>query len=136
MTVEFVLTRDMTTALENDFLDLDKIERLAQEMRRWTFTRDKENLGFVAGRRIERLMTQFYDNPHDIDLGRTIATVLRILRTLSLTLDLWKTQNYYFAMSKSIYPDMKNKIKEGDGFAQDWVAGFENLGRYLKVSIE
>jgi len=138
MTVEFVLTRDMTTVLENDFLDLDKLERLAQEMRRWTFTRDKENLGFVAGRRIEKLMTQFYTNPHDIDSGRTIATVLRILRTLFLNLDLWKTQNYYFAMAKTIYPDMKNKAhnKEDNPASQDWVAGFENLGRYLKVSIE
>jgi alpha-amylase/alpha-mannosidase (GH57 family) len=136
MTVEFVLTRDMTTVLENDFLDLDKLERLAVEMRRWTFTRDKENLGFVAGRRIEKLMAQFYANPHDIDLGRTIATVLRILRTLSLNLDLWKTQNYYFTMSKTIYPDMKLKSQGENAVAVDWVAGFENLGRYLKVLIE
>ncbi len=135
MTVEFVLTRDMTTVLENDFLDLDKLERIAQEIRRWTFTRDKENLGFVASKRIEKLMTQFYANPHDIDLGRTIATVLRILRMLSLNLDLWKTQNLYFAMTRTIYPAMQEKIKNGNTNAQDWVAGFENLGRYLKVAV-
>ncbi len=135
MTVEFVLTRDMTTILENDFLDLDKLERIAQEIRRWTFTRDKENLGFVASKRIEKLMTQFYANPHDIDLGRTIATVLRILRMLSLNLDLWKPQNLYFSMTKTIYPAMQEKIKNGNTAAEDWVAGFENLGRYLKVAV-
>ncbi len=135
MTVEFVLTRDMTTVLENDFLDLDKLERIAQEIRRWTFTRDKENLGFVASKKIEKLMTQFYANPHDIDLGRTVATVLRILRMLSLNLDLWKTQNLYFSMTHTIYPAMQEKIKNGNQTAQDWVAGFENLGRYLKVSV-
>ena len=135
MTVEFVLTRDMTMVLENDFLDLDKLERLSQEMRLWTFTRDKENLGFVAGKRVEKLMAHFYANPHDIDVGRSIATVLRILRTLSLDIDLWKTQNYYFAMSKSIYPIMNEKNKQGDESAHHWVAGFENLGRYLKVEL-
>ncbi len=135
MTVEFVLTRDMTTILENDFLDLDKLERIAQEIRRWTFTRDKENLGFVASKRIEKLMTQFYANPHDIDLGRTVATVLRILRMLSLNLDLWKTQNLYFAMTRTIYPAMQEKVKNGNKPAEDWVAGFENLGRYLKVAV-
>ncbi len=135
MTVEFVLTRDMTVVLESDPLDLEKLERIAQEIRRWTFTRDKENLGFVAGHRIEKLMAQFYANPHDIDVGRTIATVLRILRTLSLNLDLLKTQNYYFAMLKTIYPAMQIKVENGNVAAQHWVAGFENLGRYLKVAV-
>jgi uncharacterized membrane protein YjfL (UPF0719 family) len=80
-------------------------------------------------------MTQFYANPHDIDLGRTIATVLRILRMLSLNLDLWKPQNLYFSMTKTIYPAMQEKIKNGNTAAEDWVAGFENLGRYLKVAV-
>ncbi len=136
MTVEFVLTRDMTAVLENDFLDLDKLEKLAQEMRRWMFTRDKENLGYVAGKRVEKLMAQFYKNPHDMDLGRTIATVLRILRTLSLNLDLWKAQNYFFTMTRTIYPVMQDKFKHGHEDARDWIAGFENLGRYLKVAVQ
>lgn len=135
MTVEFVLTRDMTTVLENDVLDMDKLERIAQEMRRWTFNRDKENLGYVAGRRIEKIMAQFYANPHDIELARNVTTILRILRGLSLNLDLWKAQNYFFAMIKTIYPAMRVKVKQGNENAGDWVAAFENLGRYLKVAV-
>lgn len=135
MTVEFTLNRDMIAVLEADVLDLERMEAIAQDMRRWTFTRDKETVAFVAGKRIEKLMYQFYANSNDIDLARTIATALRILRSLSLNLDLLKAQNYFFSLSRSIYPSMKEKASAGNEKAGQWVAAFENLGRYLKVAI-
>lgn len=134
ITVEFILNRDLIDVFERDVLDLNKLERIAQEMRRWTFMRDRDSLGFVASKKIERMMTEFFGNPHNIETARTIATALRILRSLSLQLDLWKTQNLFFSMTKTIYPGMKEKAAAGAEKAREWVAGFENLGRYLKVS--
>lgn len=134
ITVEFILNRDLIDVFERDVLDLNKLDRIAQEMRRWTFMRDRDSLGFVASKKIERMMTEFFGNPHNIETARTIATALRILRSLSLQLDLWKTQNLFFSMTKTIYPGMKEKAAAGAEKAREWVAGFENLGRYLKVT--
>ena len=102
ITVEFILNRDLIDVFERDVLDLNKLERIAQEMRRWTFMRDRDSLGFVASKKIERMMTEFFGNPHNIETVRTIAPALVILRSL-LQLICGRPRIYFFN-DKTIYP--------------------------------
>lgn len=135
MTVEFILNRDLIEVLENADPDVDRLEKLAREIRKWNFTRDKETLSYVAGRSIDRLMDKFSKTPRDIKLLKKLCSILRLLAELSLPLDLWKTQNIYFSLSKTLYQDMRRSPDSGEFNAQEWLALFGILGEFLKVKI-
>lgn len=133
MTVEFILNRDMVEALEAKVLDVEKLRKVAAEIKRWSFMRDKENLSFVASRRIDELMQEFVQHPQNVSPMKNLCELLELLRPLALPLDLWKTQNVYFAMAKDTYGPMRQHAERNDKHAQEWVTLFNQLGKYLKV---
>ena len=133
MTVEFILNRDLIEALESDAVDVLRLEKLAQEIKRWAFARDKEAISYVASKRINKLMEEFFDDHKKLNLLESMSEILRILNALDLSLDLWKTQNIYFAMSRDVYGPIFVKAKQHDKKAREWISNFEKLGQILKV---
>ncbi|HBR15588.1 MAG TPA: glycoside hydrolase [Candidatus Omnitrophica bacterium] len=133
MTVEFIFNRDLCKLLENDMPDVERLEKLAGEINRWSFMRDKESISLIASERIDALMQRLAKNPQDLELLRTMEACLRILKTLSLQLDLWKAQNFHFMIGKKFYRSMVEISRTGDLMAHSWVESFDKLGNYLQV---
>ncbi len=134
MTVDFILNRDLIKILESDELNLVELERLVKEIKRWSFTRYEENLNFVASQKINQLMEKLLQKPKDATVLKTICEVLNILNSLSIPLDLWKTQNLYFSMLKKTKAEMKNRSLGVDLTNQEWIKDFEKLGKLLEFS--
>ena len=132
--VEFILNRDLSAVLNNNILDVDRLSSLAEEVKRWSFKRDLTNLSFLASQSISRHMQKLYEHPENVDLMENIAQSLELLLQLQLDLELWKTQNIYFMMSRTIYPDIASQPVT-DPLARRWVASFERLGNILQVNI-
>lgn len=132
--VEFVLQRDLSEVLEAKELDTDRLRSLVEEMKRWSFKRDQENVSFVASNCINTLMARLKEHPEDIVLMEKIALSLELLLTLPLDLDLWKAQNHYFILQKSIYHDIVAQSQK-DTLAMQWVKTFERLGDMLLVYV-
>ncbi len=130
--VEFILSRDLVTLLEQDDLQIDRMKTLVEEMKRWAFKRDQANFSFLASNRLNLLMQKLQEHPEDIVLMEKITVAFELLTHLNLDLDLWKAQNIYFAMARRIYPDILGQAKN-DQLAQRWVAWFERLGDILQV---
>lgn len=63
-----------------------------------------------------------------------ITLSLELLLTLPLELDLWKAQNHYFHLTKSIYPDIVSQSAL-DPLAMQWVKTFDRLGDMLLVHV-
>jgi len=133
--VEFVLNRDITQVLEKEEIDIERLQSLSAELKRWSFERDRASLGFVASRKVSDLMVKFSRNASDVLLLEKIVVILMELSSLNLTLDFWKAQNIYFAIGKSVYPEKKKQIEQ-DSLFQRWVAAFERLGQILEVKID
>ena len=132
--VEFILNRDLSVLLEDENFDVERLRQLVDEMKRWAFKRDQANFSFLASGRITKLMMLWQEHPEDVVLMEKIATSLELLGQLQLELELWKAQNIYFVMSKSIYPDIALQ-SSNDALAKRWVTAFEYLGRILEVNI-
>jgi hypothetical protein len=132
--VEFVLNRDISDLLESEEVDTKHLKLLVDEMKRWSFKRDQASFTFLAGQRISSLMKRLLEHPDNIHLMEKIITVLELLAQLNLDMDLWKTQNTYFAMGKKIYPDIRPKASM-DETAGRWIKLFEHLGGILQVKI-
>ena len=129
--VEFILNRDICTLLENDNIDIERLKVLVEETKRWAFKRDQANFSFIASQRISSLLARLYEHPEDLVLMEKIVVVLDLLGSLSLELDLWRAQNIYFVMTKSIYPEISSQAAN-DPLASNWVKSFERLGELLQ----
>jgi hypothetical protein len=132
--VEFVLNRDIITALRADDIDIKHFKQLIEETKRWSFKRDQNNFAFLASERVGLLIKRLADHPDNINLMEKIIAVLELLAVLDLDLDLWKAQNTYFAMAQKIYPDILAHAA-GDALAAKWVKLFEHLGEILQINL-
>jgi len=133
MSVEFILNRDFAVELEKETMDFPKMERLLKEMRRWSFTRDKEAIDLAATNKLDTLMRRLTRSPRDEGLLHVICELLNVCRILPLNLDLWRAQNIYFSMTQRLYPRMKDQADGGDPDARIWVIEFERLSGFLKI---
>ena len=136
MSVEFVLNRDIVETLAEEDLDLERLQKVATEIKRWSFMRDMENLTRAAAGRIDKLMRQFSDQPQNIKPLKTLLAVLRILGPLSLPLDLWRAQNIFFVMAREVGPLMRARAQQKDSHAAEWLEMFSRLGRQIKVRMD
>lgn len=132
--VEFVLRRDMVRLCDQDNVPLDKLARLVNEMSRWHFKRDKENLSLLGGQKITALIVRFAKTPEQGALLEYIVEVIRIFGVLQLEMDLWKAQNIYFTLGQKYY-HQKRLLAETDEYAGRWVKAFDALGDLLKVKV-
>lgn len=132
--VEFILNRDLCEILENENINIERLQSTVDEMKRWAFKRDQGNFGFVASQKISELMKRLDKQPKNIALIETIESVLNIISQLNLELDLWKAQNIYFAIGKKNYSERKGQAKV-DELARKWIVSFDRLGTILQVRI-
>ena len=116
-------------------MPLDKLARLVTEISRWPFKRDKENLDFVGGHKVDEFVTRFAATPDDVGLLEYIVEMVRLLSALKLELDMWKAQNIYYTTGQTICRDKKRQAEAGDEAARRWVRAFEALGELLKVKV-
>ncbi len=133
--VEFILNMDLRKSLENEELDLGRLQKLIEEVKRWSFEPDRITLSFVASQKVNKLIEKLSQSPEDISTMEKVEELLRILSALPLDLNLWKSQNIYFYMGKQLYNEMREKAEKGDGNAKKWIEHFKELGHYLQVKV-
>jgi len=133
---EFILNEDLCKTIQNEPINLDKLQILAEEATRLSLQLDKPTIQYEADKKINLLMTQFTEKPADVGLLETAETTFKILLTVVTELNIQKAQNIFFDISKKTYPDMVNKAQAGDQAAQKWVEHFRNLGQYLGVMVQ
>ena len=133
---EYVINTDLKRIFGDEWhLDLEKLQKLIDETERWTVKIDATTIGFVASSWVNSLMEKAHQQIEDIQIFEKIEKVLKILKPLSLSLDLWNAQNLYFSMGKTFYSNMQEKAAGGDASAKRWLEAFRKLGYYLHVKI-
>lgn len=131
--VEFVLNRDLCDEIEKQPLDMKRIRLLVWELKRWSFSRDKETICFATEKRIDHLMAALRENSEDIILMEEVSTLLENLDYLGFSLDLWRAQNICFALKNEFFNERKLKAEQGDSRCQRWIAAFSPLADFLRV---
>jgi hypothetical protein len=120
---------------EEEVFDKVRLKRLIDEISRWSVRIDNTTMGFKVGEWINTKMENFREEPDQTELPERINDALETLKPLSLSLNLWKAQNIYFAISQDFFRVMKGKDEEGDDSSKQWVACFTKLGNNLNVKV-
>jgi alpha-amylase/alpha-mannosidase (GH57 family) len=132
---EYILNTDIKQVFQEVTVDIDKLSKLIDEAIKWNIKIDTTTLTYVASIWLSSTMDNFRQHTEDLQLFENIDNTLEVLKPLSLSLDLWKVQNNYFAIWKDFYSTMKEKEERGNNFAKSWVDSFLKLGHYLNIKI-
>lgn len=132
---EYIINRDLKKLFEKEDIDMEKLELLVSAVKRWSVKIDADIIGFVIEAWINALMERLSQRPEDIALFEKTENTLKLLMLLPVELDLWKAQNMYFIMGKTIHGTMQQRAEKGEDFARRWLEVFSKLGEYLHVRV-
>lgn len=132
---EFALNGHLRHAFEEEELDLERIRILLEEARVVQIVLDAETLGYTLEHTIERTVEQFFAHPADLDLLQRLDAAVGLSRTLPFDVSLWHTQNIYYGMLQTFYPQFLKKAERGNDEARQWVTHFKALGEKLMVRV-
>lgn len=129
----FILNMDFRRLFEKDELDINRLQRLVDEFKKWSFDPDKTLLSYVMSQRIDTIMEELLHKPEELCLWETMEKLLNILKYFRLNLNLWKSQNIYFNLCGKLGREMQDREKKGDAKAKKWLELAKSTGKHLKV---
>ncbi|MFW6140746.1 MAG: DUF3536 domain-containing protein, partial [Acidobacteriota bacterium] len=131
--VEFILNKDFHDLLSQESLNIEKLRKLADEFKRWSFTPDQAALSLLAKQKLNQFMGKVLESPQDVGLLKTVEELVHLFSRLGIKPDLWESQNVYFRLTTAHFPEMENRAKQGNQQAQEWVDCFRRIGKFLGV---
>jgi len=136
LTAEYIVNNDLKKIFEEgEDISTEELTNLINEVNRWSFTIDREAIGFVATSWINSCMEKLRRKPSNTLLFEKIENVLKVINTLSIKLDLWEAQNVYFYMGENIYKTIKKKALADEAQYKRWIEAFRKLGYFLGVKV-
>jgi alpha-amylase/alpha-mannosidase (GH57 family) len=130
---ELVLNVDLRRSVEDSRADPEAVQRLLDEARGLGVALDTNGLGYTLERSLEGLLDRLRDQPDDPDLLRRVEAAVALVRSAPFKVDLWRAQNRFYEMRRTVFPAMQYQAKEGHEAAQAWVEGFQKVAEGLNV---
>jgi alpha-amylase/alpha-mannosidase (GH57 family) len=132
---EQALNAELRRAFEADTLDIDGIRGTLYEAEAAKVPLDGAGLGYTLRKSIERMTRRFSENPDDIELLAHLDAAVEMGNALPFEVVFWKTQNLYREMLKTVYPEYRFRVLQGEEKAGEWVRLFSSLGTKLSVRL-
>ncbi|MCL0086271.1 DUF3536 domain-containing protein [Thermodesulfovibrionales bacterium] len=132
---EFTLNIDIERAFLEDELDIERIQNLIDDIKKWGVSLDFINLEFRARHKFERMIRKLYLNPSDFTQLLEIQKALEALKLLPVEIDYWQMQNIYYKIAKTTFMKFLLNAKTGDEDAIRWIEVFKYLGEMLSFDI-
>jgi alpha-amylase/alpha-mannosidase (GH57 family) len=132
---EYIVNTDLKRAFEDEDLDTGKLEGLINEAKKWSLEIDKGTIGYVATSWLNALMEKLRQQAEDVASIEKIEKVLQLLKSLSIEVDVWKSQNECFLIKKKLHGSMKEKAEKGDDITKRWMEVFPKICSHLSVKI-
>jgi len=133
--LDFILNHDLHHLLESERIDLEKLQQIYDNFKKWNINPEQPILGFKAAVCINRLMREFAENPDDFSFLETIVKTIELLQSLPMELDLWEAQNIFFAIEKEHFKKLEKQTSEDDETSSLWKDHFSKLGELLHIKI-
>ena len=132
---ELVINSRLRRALQSEELDGELIGSLLGEAKQWQVALDGLGLGHIMKERLARAMERVRADPTDISLLKRLEEMLDATRSLPFYVDLWKPQNLYFDMLRSLPDVLPKEMRRNSETAGRWMDEFTALGEKLGVHV-
>ncbi len=127
-TLQYVVNADLRNALNDKVIDLDELERIADELEKWNLTIDDSlSLEKYATDAIYAALKRVRKHPTDIDRLKRLNQFFNYLERMQLKPEMYQSQNFYF----EIYNDESLIGQVSD----EWREQFNRLGGRLGILV-
>ncbi len=133
---ELVLNGYLRRALEQDEIDTERVKALFEAAYNEGVGLDTATLEFAYRHSLQRLMERLVENPLSQSSLQQLDNAASLLQSLPFGVDLWKVQNAYYRLLKTVYPQMHEKMLRGGEPARSWIERFVTLGKRLAVRVQ
>jgi len=129
------LNEALKSALTQEEIDSEAVQRLVSQVRQWQVTVDSPETEFFLRRHAERLTRALADDPSDLNLMAKVQKFMAHLNEIPISIVLWQVQNDYYLLTKNTYPDYLAQAKGGDEAAGNWLDAFSKLGETFRFNL-
>lgn len=133
---EFILNVDLRRAFEEQVPNLERIRSLLEAAEAWDIELDAAGLGHTLELTLERLVQGFREQPSDLTLLQGLVGIMDIARSLPFEVEFRESQNGYYDLLHSVYPEFRRRAEQRDADATAWVEQFRALGEMLQVHVD
>jgi hypothetical protein len=133
---EFALNGLLRRELAAEPMDIERIRSLLEQARAAKIDLDTTTLEFTSRTALERLLEQFAANPDQLELLDRIDALMGLVRSLPFEVVLWKPQNIWFQMRRTVFDGFAERAAAGDAEASAWVERFRRLGESLGAQVD
>jgi alpha-amylase/alpha-mannosidase (GH57 family) len=133
---EFALNGLLRRELAAEPMDIERIRNLLEQARAAKVNLDATTLEFTARTAMERLLEQFAANPGEPELLDRIEKLTGLARSLPFEVVLWRPQNIWFEMRRTVLDEFAQRAAAGDAAAATWVERFRRLGESLMAQVD
>jgi alpha-amylase/alpha-mannosidase (GH57 family) len=130
---EFVIGADLLRAAERVPPDVMAMRRLMAQAKEQDLRIDREWISFALERSIEALAERMRDKPTDPLLIAELDMVVELAQKADLRVNLWRTQNVFYRLAHSVYPEVRMRAHDGDATAYAMAMAFGSLAERLRV---
>ena len=117
-TAGFVLNLDLKDCLDADPVDRERLETLAEDIRKWAAPIDRDMLGLYGSQRIDELVTQLSEAFLDEQVLARIEDLLQAYSRLEVPLNLWKIQNTLYEIGLEQFFLRSRLAEKGDASSE------------------
>jgi hypothetical protein len=129
---EVVLNGHLRAALEEEEINPDLVRSLLEATTHEGVAVDAATLEFAFRHNLEKMAERLSADPNEACL-KQLQNAASVTQFLPFTVDLWKVQNIYYGLSKSLFAQMRQAEARGDEAAKAWMESFTALGRQLGI---
>lgn len=133
--LDFVVNAKLRKILEAGDIDFPSLRKAINEIIQLSVELDTLTFNYLATQKITGMMERLFGEYDNTDLMRDIVELLKLLRKLPLTLDLWKSENICFLIRRIYYEGYLYRSERGDADAQTWIDLFNTLYENLNMKM-
>lgn len=135
MAAEFVINRELRRIFEAEKIDLERARSLLGEADDLRVPLDEGGLSFAVERSLENLAAAHRTRPFDTAALEQFVEVAALARDLPFEVDLWKTQNLFYATIRETLTETVARTDAGDARASQAMPMLYRLGELLSVAV-
>jgi alpha-amylase/alpha-mannosidase (GH57 family) len=114
----------------------DHIDALLKEADSWSIALDREGLEYAFRETLEKVAGRACTHSGNLPELKSFAWSVQMAEALPFTINLYRTQNYYYDILINQYPAAKIAATQGDSNAVDWIEEFRKIGKMLSIKVE
>jgi alpha-amylase/alpha-mannosidase (GH57 family) len=132
--LDFVLHVDLLRQFDSNEIELAQLQDLLQKAQNGRPHVLDSELSHRIKLWMEQMIQRIPGDPLDVAALKMLDGVAALVVPLPLGLNLAKVQNRYWELLHSTVPAMHDRMKSGDGTAEQWLKLFLSLGEHLQFA--